>query len=51
MEKNLNQEKNFKYAEIFSQWYGWGSPVGLSIFLLSLALAVLILAETVNVFM
>ncbi len=27
------------YAEMAMAWYGWGSPIGLSVFLLSLAAA------------
>jgi hypothetical protein len=37
MEKNKTEE--MKYAEIYSQWYSWGSPVGLGLFVLFLALS------------
>ena len=32
----------WKYAEKALTWYGWGSPVGLGIFLVSLALVLLL---------
>jgi hypothetical protein len=31
----------WKYAEKALTWYGWGSPVGISIFLVSIALLLL----------
>jgi len=36
----LTAAEEWKYAEKAMTWYGWGSPVGLGIFLVSLAGAV-----------
>jgi len=33
----------WRYAQRAMNWYGWGSPVGLGIFLVAIALVVLIL--------
>jgi hypothetical protein len=35
----------WKYAEKALTWYGWGSPVGISIFLVSLGLVVLLVHQ------
>jgi len=35
----------WKYAEKALTWYGWGSPVGISIFLVSLGIVVLLVHE------
>jgi hypothetical protein len=35
----------WKYAEKALTWYGWGSPVGISIFLVSLGLVLLLIHE------
>ncbi len=35
----MNEEQEMKYAEMFSRWYSWGSPVGLGILVACLALA------------
>jgi hypothetical protein len=32
----LTAEEEWRYAEKALTWYGWGSPIGLSVFLLSL---------------
>ncbi|MDR1324097.1 MAG: hypothetical protein LBK68_06655 [Candidatus Margulisbacteria bacterium] len=42
MAKNAKEKEN---AEIF-KWHGWASPVGLGIFLVCCALALLLLAQT-----
>jgi len=41
----------WRYAEKSMNWYGWGSPVGLGLFLLSLAAAGAIVARVVAQFM
>lgn len=41
--KHLNEIHELQDTEFVMKWYGWGSPVGLSIFLFSIALAVAIL--------
>ena len=33
-----NEAEAWKYAEKALTWYGWGSPVGISIFLVSVAI-------------
>lgn len=38
----VNEDKGMKYAEMYSKWYSWGSPVGLGLFFVLLAVAVLI---------
>ena len=35
----LSHEDEFKYAKLAMEWYGWGSPIGLGILLVSLAAA------------
>ena len=35
----------WRYAQMAMTWYGWGSPVGLGIFLVSLALVVLLIHQ------
>jgi hypothetical protein len=32
-----NQEEEWKYASKAMAWYGWGSPIGLGVFLVCLA--------------
>jgi len=41
MSQPLTPEQQWKCAQSAMSWHGWGSPVGLSIFLVSLALATL----------
>jgi hypothetical protein len=36
--KQLNELHEFQSAEYAMKWYGWGSPIGLSIFFLALTL-------------
>lgn len=38
MRKIMNEE-HAHYAEESMKWYGWGSPIGLGIFLISMSLA------------
>lgn len=38
----LSRDEEWKYAEKAMTWHGWGSPVGLGILLVCLALAALI---------
>jgi len=46
IDKNPSSEAEaWKYAEKALTWYGWGSPVGISIFLVSLALVVLLIHQ------
>ncbi len=35
----MSKEEEWKYAERSLAWYGWGSPVGLGIALVSIGLA------------
>jgi len=37
----MTPEQEWKYAQCAMSWYGWGSPIGLSIFVASLTLAAL----------
>ena len=41
-------EHNIDHAELDKAWHGWGSPVGLGIALLSLALSVALLIAAVS---
>jgi len=34
--KHFNELQEFQAAEAAMKWYGWGSPIGLSIFFLTL---------------
>jgi hypothetical protein len=46
IDKNpYSEAEAWKYAEKALTWYGWGSPVGLGIFLVSLALVVLLIHQ------
>jgi hypothetical protein len=36
-----SEAEAWKYAEKALTWYGWGSPVGISIFLVSIAVLLL----------
>jgi hypothetical protein len=45
----MTQQDDAKLAETAMRWYGWGSPVGLGIFVVCLALAGLIAATAVTV--
>lgn len=44
----MNQTDELKYAQMFSHWYSWGSPVGLGVFILSIVLAIFIGASALN---
>ena len=46
MEKN----QEMKFTKMFSKWNSWGSPVGLGILIVSIALSVLLVAAAVNQF-
>jgi hypothetical protein len=35
----MNKEVERMYCEAAMRWYGWGSPIGLSIFFLSLGIS------------
>ena len=35
----LTREEEWKYAKLALTWHGWGSPVGLSVFILSVTAA------------
>lgn len=37
-----NNYNDIKYAELYSKWYSWGSPIGLGIFFISLAVTFVI---------
>ncbi len=39
-----------RFAEAAMRWHGWGSPIGLGVFLVCLALAGLVVAQTVRTF-
>ena len=38
----MQNSDEMKYAEMFSKWYSWGSPIGLSVFFINMALALFI---------
>jgi hypothetical protein len=40
--KTLSPEEQWRYAEPTLRWHGWGSPVGLGLGLLLVAIAALI---------
>ena len=37
--------ETWKYAEKSLTWYGWGSPVGLGLFIISICIFILLLHE------
>lgn len=36
MRADANHDKDWKYAEKALTWYGWGSPVGVGLFIVSI---------------
>ena len=36
--KHMNEYQDIQASEYAMKWYGWGSPIGLSIFFLTLVL-------------
>jgi hypothetical protein len=42
MNHSLTPEQEWKYAQAAMNWHGWGSPIGLGIFLMSLAVTALV---------
>lgn len=42
----LSREEEFKYADLALRWHGWGSPVGLGIFVLAVAGAAALIGWT-----
>ena len=38
----MHNNDELRYAEMFSKWYSWGSPIGLSIFFINMAFALFI---------
>lgn len=41
--KHLNELQELQASEYAMKWYGWGSPIGLSIFFLTLVIMVAII--------
>jgi hypothetical protein len=39
------EAEQWKYAEKAMSWYGWGSPVGLGLFIVALGAFIFLLAE------
>jgi hypothetical protein len=39
----LSREEEWKYAERTLAWYGWGSPIGLGLFVVALTAAAAII--------
>lgn len=46
----MDKQNELQLAQSAMKWHGWGSPVGLGIFIVSLALTALIVAYTINIF-
>jgi hypothetical protein len=40
-----SEAEEWKYAEKALTWYGWGSPVGLSIFLVSIGVVLVLIHQ------
>lgn len=38
--KHIEDIERLEYAEHVGKWYGWGSPIGLSVFFLAISLIV-----------
>jgi hypothetical protein len=49
-ETTMTNQDDFRYAETAMRWYGWGSPVGVGIFIVCLALSGLAAAKAVGTF-
>lgn len=45
-----SEEREWKYAEKALNWYGWGSPVGLGIFLVALGIGLYLIRLVVTGF-
>jgi hypothetical protein len=43
--ENRIDPDSWKYAETTLTWYGWGSPIGLGLFVISIGTFVLLLHE------
>lgn len=43
MDKHLKHVHEMESADMAMKWYGWGSPIGLSIFFLTLVAIVVII--------
>lgn len=48
MGQPLTPEQEWKYAQAAMNWHGWGSPIGLGIFLMSLAVTALIVSLAIH---
>ncbi len=44
----MNKQDEMKYAEMYSKWYSWGSPIGLGIFFICLTISARIIVSTIN---
>jgi hypothetical protein len=47
-DKNLKSSRSFDYQE---RWHGWGSPVGLGLFFLSVAGSLFLLSAGLGLFL
>ncbi len=43
----MNRDFEKEYAAAAMKWYGWGSPVGLSIFFISLCICALLIRKVI----
>lgn len=43
----MTPAEEYKYAKLAMEWYGWGSPIGLGILLVSLAAAAVLVRVAV----
>ena len=46
----LTPEQEWKYAQQAMSWHGWGSPIGLGIFLVSLSIVALVVRVAMHAF-
>ncbi|WP_181175695.1 hypothetical protein [Mesorhizobium sp. B2-3-4] len=44
----LSHDEEYKYAKLAMEWYGWGSPIGLGILLVSLAAAAVLVRIAIH---
>lgn len=49
-ENRLTQGDEMRFAERSMEWYGWGSPVGLGIMLVALAVAAVLVRLAISGF-
>lgn len=42
-QNTLSREEEMRFAERSMEWYGWGSPIGMGVMIVALAMAAVLL--------